>query len=251
MQIRTAVLGARGRMGSASVREFSSLDDIEVAAEIDMGEPLDALTDKSVSVALDFTQPQAAVENVCWCIDHGVSIVVGTSGFTQDRLDEVRSWLGPAPSISVLVVPNFSIGAIILMQLAARAAPWFESVEVVEMHHPDKVDAPSGTATRTAEMIAGARQDADCPAMPDATTSDPLGARGARISGIPVHAVRARGFTASQEVQFGNTGELFALRHDSVDRASFMPGIVAAVRAVGAGDAPRGLTVGLENLLDL
>src|SRR5699024_3514230 len=167
-----------------SVREFSSHDDIDVVAQIDADESLDVLSDGSANVALDFTQPQAAVENVCWCIDHGINIVVGTSGFTQDRLEEVRSWLGTRPRTSVLVVPNFSIGAIILMQLAARAAPWFESVEVVEMHHPEKVDAPSGTATRTAELIAGARQDADCPAMPDATTSDPLGARGARISGI-------------------------------------------------------------------
>src|SRR5699024_2118416 len=145
MQIRTAILGARGRMGSASARALASLDDVAVVSEVDVDESLRDLTENKVAVALDFTQPQAAVENVCCCSDHGINIVVGTSGFTQDRLEEVRTWLGPQPTTSVLVVPNFSIGAIILMQLAARAAPWFESVEVVEMHHPDKIDAPSGT----------------------------------------------------------------------------------------------------------
>lgn len=238
-------------MGAESVRALSATDDISVVAQIDVDDPIKSIMQFSPTVALDFTQPPAALENVCWCIDHQVDIVVGTSGFSADRLAELRNRMGETPSCRVLIVPNFSIGAVLMMQLASRAAPWFESVEVIEMHHPDKVDAPSGTATRTAEVIAEARDHAGCAELPDATETDPHGARGAKISGVPVHAVRARGFTASQQVQFGGPGELFSLRHDSVDRSSFMPGVVAAVRAVATGGIAPGLTVGLENVLGL
>ena len=245
---RVAVLGAKGRMGSESVRALGAAEGIEVVAGIDAGDPLEGITGSGAEIALDFTQPGLALDHVRWCIEHGVHVVVGTSGFDDAKIDEVRSLLGDAPSVGVLIVPNFSIGAVLMMRFAAAASPFFESVEVVEMHHPDKVDAPSGTATRTAEMIADARERAGSGSLPDATTTDPLGARGARVSGIPVHSVRARGFTASQEVFLGAPGEILSIRHASIDRASFMPGVVAAVRAVAGRP---GITVGLDAILTL
>ena len=245
---RVAVLGAKGRMGSESVRALNDAEGIEVVAEVDLDDSLDLITESGAEVALDFTQPAAALDNVTWCIEHGVDVVVGTSGFDDAKIDQVRALLGDEPSTGVLIVPNFSIGAVLMMRFAAVAAPYFESIEVIELHHPNKVDAPSGTATRTAEMIAAARAEAGSPALPDATTTDPGGARGAKVAGIPVHAVRARGFTASQEVLFGGEGETFSIRHDSIDRASFMPGVVAAVRAVSGRP---GVTVGLDAVLGL
>ncbi len=246
MTQRVAVLGAKGRMGSQSVQALHAADGLEVCAEIDVDDSLDALS--SADVALDFTQPDVALDHVRECISLGVHVVVGTSGFDDTRIAQVRDLLGDDPQVGVLIVPNFSIGAVLMMKFAAEAAPFFESVEVVEMHHPDKVDAPSGTATRTAEMIAAARAAAGSPALPDATHTDPDGARGATVAGIPVHALRARGYVASQEVVLGGAGETFTLRHDSHDRASFMPGVVAAVRAVSTRP---GLTVGLDAVLDL
>jgi len=245
---RVAVLGAKGRMGSESVRALNEADGIEVVAEVDVDDSLELVSESGAEVALDFTQPAAALDNVTWCAEHGVHVVVGTSGFDDARIDRVRSLLGDAPSTGVLIVPNFSIGAVLMMRFAATAAPFFESIEVIELHHPNKIDAPSGTATRTAEMIAAARDAAGSAPLPDATTTDPDGARGAKVAGIPVHSVRARGFTASQEVLFGGAGETFSIRHDSIDRASFMPGVVAAVRAVPTRP---GVTVGLEAVLGL
>ncbi|MGA8987500.1 4-hydroxy-tetrahydrodipicolinate reductase [Aeromicrobium sp.] len=244
---RVAVLGARGRMGSESVRALEEAGGFDVVAQIDVDDSLDQLVEAGAEVALDFTQPDVALDHVAWCIRHGVHVVVGTSGFDDAKITEVGELLGENPSTGVLVVPNFSIGAVLMMRFAAAAAPYFESVEVIEMHHPDKVDAPSGTATRTAEMIAEARDAAGSPALPDATTTDPSGARGAKVAGIPVHAVRSRGFTASQEVLFGAAGEIFSLRHDSIARSSFMPGVVSAVRAVSSRP---GITVGLDAILD-
>lgn len=245
---RVAVLGAKGRMGSESVRAINAADGLEVVAQIDLGDSLDVISSSGAEVALDFTQPGVALDNVAWCIEHGVHVVVGTSGFDDERISKVRDLLGEAPTTGVLVVPNFSIGAILMMKFAAAAAPYFESVEVIEMHHPGKVDAPSGTAVRTAEMIAAARRAAGSAPVPDATTTDPLGGRGAKVDGITVHSVRARGFVASQEVMYGGEGESFSIRHDSHDRTSFMPGVVAAVRAVA--DRP-GVTVGLDEALGL
>lgn len=245
---RVAVLGAKGRMGSESVRAINAAEGLEVVAEIDLGDSLDVITSSGAEVALDFTQPGVALDNVAWCIDHGVDVVVGTSGFDDDRIATVRAKLGDAPTASVLIVPNFSIGAILMMKFATAAAPFFESVEVIEMHHPNKVDAPSGTAVRTAELIAAAREAAGSPPLPDATTTDPDGARGAKIAGVPVHAVRARGFVASQEIMYGGEGESFSIRHDSHDRTSFMPGVVAAVRGVRGRP---GVTVGLDEILGL
>lgn len=235
-------------MGSESVRALTAADGIEVVAEIDLGDSLDALTEANAEVVVDFTNPSVVMDNLRWCIDHEIHAVVGTSGFDDERVAEVRGWLGESPSVGVLVVPNFSIGAVLMMRFSAIAAPFFESVEVIELHHPDKVDAPSGTATRTAEIIAVARAAAGKGPVPDATTSDPDGARGASIDGIPVHAIRARGLVASQEVLFGDKGETLTIRHDSIHRESFMPGVLAAVRGVGE---LRGVTVGLDTVLGL
>jgi len=233
-------------MGSTSVAAIDAADGLEVVAQIDVGDSLDAITDSGAEVALDFTQPDAALDNVKWCVAHGVNVVVGTSGFGGAKLEEVRGLLRDDPNVGVLIVPNFSIGAVLLMRFAVDAAKYFESVEIVEMHHPNKVDAPSGTAVRTAELIAQARATAGLGPVPDATTTDPDGARGASVAGIPVHAIRARGYVASQEVVFGDAGETFTLRHDSHDRESFMPGVITALRGVGS---LRGLTVGLDSLL--
>lgn len=241
---RVAVLGAKGRMGTASVEALSEAG-LDIVAEIDVDDSIENLVLAQAEVALDFTQPAVALDNVKWCIEHGVHVVVGTSGFDDAKIAEVRAL---DPRTGVLIVPNFSIGAVLMMKFAATAAPFFESVEVIEMHHPDKVDAPSGTATRTAELIASARADAGSAPLPDATNDDPDGARGAKVAGVPVHSVRARGFVASQEVVLGGVGETLSIRHDSSNRDSFMPGVVAAVKAVG--DRP-GVTVGLDAVLGL
>ena len=245
---KVAVLGARGRIGSTSVAAIGAADGLEVVAEIDLDDSMEALTAAGAEVALDFTQPHVALDHVRWCVERGIHVVVGTSGFHDAKIAEVRDLLGDTPEVGVLIVPNFSIGAVLMMKFAADASPWFESVEVVEMHHPDKVDAPSGTATRTAELIAAARSAAGSDPLPDATTTDPDGARGAKVAGVPVHALRARGYVASQEVVLGGPGETFTIRHDSHDRESFMPGVIAAVRAASAR---RGVVVGLDGVLGL
>jgi len=247
-QIRVAVLGASGRMGSQTCRAVDDADGMELVARLDRGDGLDGLADAGVDVAVDFTRPDVVMEHVRWCIEHGVHAVVGTSGFDEERLDHVRDWLRNTSAVGVLIVPNFSIGAVLMTRFAAQAAKFFESAEIIELHHPDKADAPSGTARRTAEIVAAARTDAGQPAMPDATTSESPGARGARIDGVRVHSVRLRGLLAHQEVLLGGRGETLTIRHDSTDRESFMPGVVAAVRTVG--DRP-GLTVGLDRVLGL
>ena len=243
--MRVAVLGAHGRMGSEVVRAVDAADDLEVAGRFDVGDALDL---SGVDVAVDFTHPDAVMGNLRACVDAGVHAVVGTTGFDQARLDELRGWLGDAPSVGVLVAPNFGIAAVLMMQFAAQAARFFDSVEIVELHHPGKADAPSGTARRTAQLVAAARREAGSAAMPDATTSALDGARGADVDGVRVHAVRLAGLVAHQEVLLGGAGESLTLRHDSYDRASFMPGVLLGVRAVA--ERP-GLTVGLEHLLDL
>ena len=241
--IKVAVLGAKGRMGSEVVRAVTAADDMEVVAEYDVGDTLDL---SGADVVVDFTHPDAVMDNLQACIDAGVHAVVGTTGFDDARLDQLRSWLAEAPSVGVLVAPNFGVAAVLMMQFAAQAARFFDSVEIVELHHPRKADAPSGTARRTAELIAEARAGMD--PMPDATTSALDGARGADVSGVRVHAVRLAGLVAHQEVLLGGGGETLTIRHDSYDRASFMPGVLLGVRSIA--DRP-GLTVGLEALLDL
>jgi 4-hydroxy-tetrahydrodipicolinate reductase len=244
---KVGVLGARGRMGREVVRTITEAPDLEVVAEVDQGDALDALT--GCDVVVDFTHPGVVMSNLHWCVLHDLDVVVGTSGFGEDRLDEVRGWLAEHPDVRVLVVPNFSVGAILMMRFAAQAAPFFESVEVIELHHPGKADAPSGTALRTAGVIGAARAQAGLGASPDATAEELPGARGATVDTVRVHSVRVAGLVAHQEVLFGGHGETLTIRHDSLDRASFMPGVLLALR--GVTSLPPGLTVGLDPLLRL
>lgn len=245
--INVGVVGAAGRMGAQVVLAVDNADDLQLAAVVDLGDSLDRLVAARVQVVVDFTTPDAVMETIRFCVEHGIHAVVGTTGFTPERLREVQDLMAEHPDVGVIIAPNFALGAVLLMRFAREAAPYFESVEVIEMHHPDKLDAPSGTARHTAEAIAAARRDAGSAPVPDATVHEVPGARGADVEGVRVHAVRARGLVAHEEVILGNAGEVLTLRHDSIDRASFMPGVLLAVRAVG--DRP-GLTVGLEELLD-
>ena len=242
------MLGARGKVGTQICLGVEEADGLELVAQVDVGDDLGSLEAARTEVAIDFTHPDAVMANLEHCIAHGIHAVVGTTGFDEERLATVRRWLVAAPQVAVLVAPNFSIGALLMMRFAELAAPHFESVEVVEMHHPDKVDAPSGTARRTAQLIAAARAAASLGPVPDATASALDGARGADVDGIRVHSQRVRGLVAHQEVLLGSPGETLTIRHDSLDRASFVPGVIAGVRAVA--DHP-GLTVGLEHYLDL
>jgi 4-hydroxy-tetrahydrodipicolinate reductase len=243
--INVAVLGASGRMGATVVGAIEAAPDLQVAAQLDDG---DALDFGGATVAVDFTVPSATEANVHALIDAGVHAVVGTSGWTEAALDRVREHLADAPSVGVLIAPNFALSAVLSMRFAAMAAPYFESVEIVELHHPGKVDAPSGTALHTAKGVAAARAAKGVGASPDATTSDPDGARGAVIDGINVHAVRLRGLVAHEEVLLGNPGEQLTIRTDSFDRSSFMPGVLLGIREVAAHP---GLTVGLDGFLSL
>jgi 4-hydroxy-tetrahydrodipicolinate reductase len=245
--IRVGVLGARGRMGSTVVQAVTGADGLTVGAEVDEGDSRDALT--GCDVVVDFTRPDVVLDNLRWCVTHGLDTVVGTSGFGDERLAQVRDWLAAAPGVRVLVAPNFSVGAVLMMRFAQQAARFFESTEVIELHHAAKADAPSGTALRTASMIADARKQAGLAAPPDATASELPGARGAEVDGIHVHSVRVAGLVAHQEVLLGGHGETLTIRHDSLDRASFMPGVLLAARKLTT--LPPGLTVGLDPLLDL
>jgi 4-hydroxy-tetrahydrodipicolinate reductase len=245
--IKVGVLGAKGRMGSQVCGTVQSAADLTLAAQVDVGDSIDELS--ACDVVVDFTHPGAVMDNLQWCVAHGVDAVAGTSGFDEARLSEVAGWLAEHPQARVLVVPNFSVGAVLMMRFAALAAPFFDSAEVIELHHAGKVDAPSGTAGRTASIIAAARAEADAGPMPDATVTSADGARGANVDGVHVHSVRLAGLVAHQEVLLGGHGEILTIRHDSLDRASFMPGVLVAVR--GIGGLPPGLTVGLDGLLGL
>lgn len=231
-------------MGRTACAAIAEAPDLEVSAEVDLDDDLGALT--GCDVVLDFTHPGAVMGNLRWCVEHDLDVVVGTSGFGDERLAEVRGWLAAA-SGRVLVVPNFSIGAILMMRFAAEAARFFESAEVIELHHAAKMDAPSGTALRTANIIGAARAEAGLGPPPDATASEVPGARGATVDTVRVHSVRVAGLVAHQEVLFGGHGETLTIRHDSLDRASFMPGVLLGLR--GVGTLPPGLTVGLDALL--
>ncbi|MEU8424740.1 4-hydroxy-tetrahydrodipicolinate reductase [Micromonospora sp. NPDC048835] len=244
-QLRVGVFGARGRMGVEVCKAVDAADDLTLVASIDQGDSRSAVS--GAQVVVDFTTPDVVMDNLQWCIEQGISAVVGTTGFTEQRLEQVRGWLAAKPDVGVVIAPNFGIGAVLMMQFAARAARHFESVEIIEQHHPRKLDAPSGTATHTARQIARARAEAGLGPVPDATKDEVPGARGADIDGVRVHAVRATGLVAHQEVLFGGTGETLTIRHDSYDRVSFMPGVLVAVRAVPSRP---GLTVGLDALLD-
>ncbi len=245
--IRVGVLGARGRMGSEVCRTIDAAPDTDLVAMVDEGDWLFNVSDAGAQVVVDFTTPDVVLDNIRWCIDQGISAVIGTSGFDPERIETVRGWLEQRSDVGVIIVPNFAIGAVLMMQFAQKAARYFESVEVIELHHPNKVDAPSGTALRTAQLIADARAEAGLGELPDATKDLMDGARGAAVGGVPVHSVRLRGLVAHQEVLFGTVGETLTIRHDSLDRSSFMPGVLLAVREVAKRP---GLTVGLESLLD-
>jgi len=246
--MRVGVLGARGKVGSEVCRAVGAADDLALVAEVDADDAIETLTEAGVEAVDDFTHPDVVMDNLDYCIRNEIHAVVGTTGFDDERLGRVRGWLGRSPRTGVLVAPNFSIGALLMMRFAAEAAPYFESVEVVELHHPDKADAPSGTAARTAALIAEARRKAGSGPVPDATTTALDGARGADIEGIRVHGLRIRGLVAHQEVILGGLGETLTIRHDSLDRVSFTPGVLLALRTIAATP---GLTVGLEAFLGL
>jgi 4-hydroxy-tetrahydrodipicolinate reductase len=233
-------------MGAEACRAIESAEGRELVARVSHGDDLGDLG--GADVAVELTVPDASPANVAHCVERGVHVVVGTTGWDDERLAILGKQLAQRPEVGVLIAPNFAIGAILMMRFAAQAARFYESVEVIELHHPAKVDAPSGTAARTARLISAARQEAGLGEVPDATTHDAGGARGARVDGIPVHAVRLRGLVAHQEVLFGGEGEMLTIRHDSFDRASFMPGVLEGVR--GVAQHP-GLTVGLEHYLGL
>jgi len=246
--IKVGVIGAKGRMGKEVVAAVSNAPDLQLVAAIDLGDELGALTKAGAEVVVDFTNPDVVMQNLEFAIAQGIHAVVGTTGFDEARLAKVREQLAKAPKTGVLIAPNFGLGAVLMMQFSATAARYFESVEIVELHHPDKADAPSGTASRTAELITQARADAKRPSMPDKTSKSLPGARGARVGDVPIHALRLRGLVAHQEVIFGDQGETFTIRHDSMDRSGFMPGVLLGIREIVSHP---GLTIGLENFLEL
>lgn len=239
------IFGVNGKMGTEVVRAVGQADGMKLIAGIDLGDALEPA--KRCQVVVDFTHPDAVMDHIKWCVDNQIHMVIGTTGFTAERLDQVRSWLGEASELGVLIASNFSIGAALMMQFAAKAAAFYPSVEIVELHHPGKADAPSGTAVTTAQKIAQSRLLAGMGPIPDATVED-RGARGADIEGIRVHGVRLQGLVAHQQVLLGALGETLEIRHDSFDRASFMPGVIAAIRYVGTHP---GLTLGIDEVLDL
>lgn len=244
--MRVGVLGAKGKVGTAMCAAVDAAADLTLSAEVDAGDPLSRFTDTGTEVVIDFTHPDVVMDNLEFLIANGIHAVVGTTGFTDERLAQVTQWLAKSPGTGVLIAPNFAIGAVLSMHFAQKAAPYFESAEVIELHHPQKADAPSGTATRTAKLIAEARKD--LPPNPDATSTGLAGARGADVDGIPVHSVRVTGLVAHQEVIFGTEGETLTIRHDSLDRTSFVPGVLLALRQIAGRP---GLTIGIEPLLDL
>ncbi|MFM7623801.1 MAG: 4-hydroxy-tetrahydrodipicolinate reductase [Actinomycetota bacterium] len=248
MAIRVAVLGARGRMGLEVCRAIKATSDLELVAEIDLGDSLDLLKSSKAEVMVDFTTPESVMGNLKFAIENGIHSVVGTTGFDKAKLDSLKNLLAANPKVGLLVAPNFGLAAVLMMQFAATAARYFESAEIIELHHPEKADAPSGTATRTAELMSEAREKAKLAPMPDKTSKSLDGARGAKVGDIPIHSVRLRGLVAHQEVLFGEKGETLTIRHDSLDRSGYMPGVLLGVREVSKNP---GLTVGLEHYLKL
>lgn len=248
MAIRVGVLGARGKVGQAICAAVQAAGDLELVATVDKDDSLEAFTESGTQVVVDFTNPDVVMGNLKFLVERGIHAVVGTTGFDAARLDEVRGWLAGQPETGVLIAPNFAIGAVLSMRFAEQAARFFDSVEVIELHHPNKLDAPSGTAYRTAGLIAAARDKAGVGRSPDATTQELDGARGADVDGVRVHSVRLAGLVAHQEVLFGTQGETLTIRHDSIDRSSFAPGVLLGVRQIA--NRP-GLTVGLDPFLDL
>lgn len=245
---KVGVLGAKGRVGSAVVAAVEADENLTLAAALDAGDELQQLVDNGVEVVVDFTVPDAVMDNVEFCVRHGIHAVVGTTGWTEERYNQVREWLSESPDSGVLVAPNFAISAVLTMKFAQMAAPFFESAEVIELHHPNKKDAPSGTAVHTAEGIAKAREEAGMGQQPDATEQSLDGARGADVEGIPVHAVRMTGMVAHEQVIFGTRGQSLTIKQDSYDRDSFVPGVLIGVEKISSNP---GLTIGLESFLGL
>ena len=244
--IKVGVLGARGRMGAEVVKAVAEANDLELVAALDIGDSLDQLVSNGAQVVVDFTTPDSVMANLEFLISNGISAVVGTTGFDDSRVAKVKALSTANPKVGVLIAPNFAIGAVLMMEFATKAAKYFESAEIIELHHPNKVDAPSGTASRTAELMTQARKEAGLGAMPDATNSGIAAARGGNVGDIPVHSIRLRGLIAHQEVLFGGLGETLTIRHDSLDRAGFMPGVLLGVRKVISNP---GLTFGLEKFM--
>ena len=221
MTIKVGVLGAAGRMGSTVCEAVDREDDLEVVARVDVDDPLETLTEAGAQVVVDFTTPQTVKDNALFCLRNSIDVVIGTTGLTDDDLDELRS-VASDSGAKAFVAPNFALGAVLMMLFSEKAAKLYDKAEIIELHHDRKLDAPSGTALRTAKLMGNEPE---------------------------IHSVRLPGLVAHQEVIFGAPGETLTIRHDSLDRWSFMPGVVLAVRKVGSLEEP--VTVGLEHLLDL
>ena len=245
--MKVAVLGARGRMGAETVAAINTAADLTLSAALDLGDSLDQLLSSGSEVVVGFTTPDSVMKNLEFAIKNGIHVVVGTTGFDDKKLAQLKSLLTQHPKVGALIAPNFGLGAVLMMQFSQKAAKYFESVEIVEMHHAHKVDAPSGTAIRTAQLITDARKQNKKPAMPDATKTELTGTRGGKVGDVPVHSIRSHGYVAHQEVIFGDAGETLSIRHDSINRAGFMPGVLIGIRNVAKNP---GLTVGLENYLE-
>ena len=243
--IKVGVLGARGRMGAEVVKAVEAATDLQLVAALDLGDSIESLLSAGAQVVVDFTTPDSVMQNLKFLIANNIHAVVGTTGFDDSRIAEIKTWLKTSKS-GVLIAPNFAIGAVLMMEFTTKAAKYFESAEIIELHHPNKVDAPSGTAARTADLMSQARKSAGLGAMPDATTSSLDGARGANVGDVPMHSVRLRGLVAHQEVLLGGISETLSIRHDSLDRVGFMPGVLIGIRNVV--NHP-GLTFGLEHFL--
>jgi len=245
--MKVAVLGAKGRMGAETVAAIESANDLTLSAALDLGDSLDQLVKTGTEVVVDFTHPDSVMKNLEFAINNGIHVVVGTTGFDDKKLSELKNLLSKNPKVGALIAPNFGLGAVLMMQFSQTAAQYFESVEIIELHHANKVDAPSGTAIRTAELITDVRKQSKKGAMPDASRTIIPGARGAKVGDVPIHSIRSHGYVAHQEVIFGDAGETLSIRHDSINRAGFMPGVLIGVRNVAKHP---GLTVGLENYME-
>ena len=245
--MKVAVLGAKGRMGTEAVTAISDAKDLQLVAQLDLGDSLDQLVTSGAQVVVDFTHPDAVMKNLEFAITNGINVVVGTTGFDDAKLAKLKTLLAANPKVGALIAPNFALGAVLMMQFSQVAAKYFESVEIIELHHANKVDAPSGTAIRTAQMITDVRKQNSKAAMPDATKDAIAGARGATVGDVPIHSVRSHGYVAHQEVIFGDPGETLSIRHDSINREGFMPGVLLGVREVVKHP---GLTVGLEKFME-
>ena len=245
--MKVAVLGAKGRMGAETVAAIESAADLTLSSALDLGDSLDQLIKSGTEVVVDFTHPDSVMKNLEFAINNGIHVVVGTTGFDDKKLSELKNLLSKNSRVGALIAPNFGLGAVLMMQFSQKAAQYFESVEIIELHHANKVDAPSGTAIRTAELITDARKQSKKGAMPDASKTVMPGARGAKVGDVPIHSVRSHGYVAHQEVIFGDAGETLSIRHDSINRAGFMPGVLIGVRNVAKYP---GLTIGLENYME-